>query len=151
MTYSAERKLEWFNKNQDALNVYYTFIHLGHIWDDLVDKDIDVPESKINDAFMYALVALPCNPFYQMIQKDIIPMWITVVSAYETANKYEKEKDEHGIEFSHTLRYAIGNIIAYMIHACNGRENAKEYIAEMWKDIVFERFDQYRLEHINAK
>ena len=150
MTYPIERRLQWFNGNQDALNVYHTFIHLGHTWDDLVDKDVDVPESKINDAFLYALVGLPCNPFYQMIQKDIIPMWITVVSSFETANKYEKSKDEHGIEIAHTLRYAIGNIAAYMIHCCCGREMAKEFIEEMWKDIVFERFDEYKLEHLNA-
>lgn len=151
MSYPKERKLEWFNGNQDALNVYYTFIHLGHIWDDLIDKDVELTEKKINDAFLYALVALPSNPFYQLIQKDIIPMWITVVSAYESANKYEKEKDSHGLEIAHTLRYSIGNIVAYMIHACCGREKAAEFIAEMWKDIVFERFEEYRLEHLNAK
>jgi hypothetical protein len=77
-------------------------------------------------------------------------MWITVVSAYETANRFERDKDEHGLEISHTLRYAAGHIIAYAVEACLGREKAREVLPEVWKDVVFERFEEYRKEHLNA-
>jgi hypothetical protein len=77
-------------------------------------------------------------------------MWVTVVSSYETANRFERDKDEHGIEISHTLRYAAGQIIAYAVEVCLGREKAREVLPEVWKDIVFERFEEYRKEHLNA-
>jgi hypothetical protein len=95
-------------------------------------------------------VFLPANPFYQSIQAQVLPMWLNVISAYETANHFERTKDEHGIEIAHTLRYAAGNIVAYAIYACVGPEKAKEYIPEMWKAVVFERFDDYRKEHLNV-
>jgi purine-cytosine permease-like protein len=147
---SAEGKLEWFGGNQDALNVYRMLIDLAHTWDDLVDKDKPVSETGINAAFLISLVYLPLNPFYQAIQRDIMPMWITVVSAYQTANKFEKDKDEHGIEIAHGLRYAAGNIVAYMIHVCVGPEKAAEYMPDIWKEMIPERFDEYRKEHLNA-
>lgn len=147
---NAEGKLEWFGGNHDALNMYRHFVDLSHTWDDLVDKDKPVPEGAINHAFAIALVFLPANPFYQSIQGQILPMWLNVISAYETANHFERTKDEHGIEIAHTLRYAAGNIVAYAIYACVGPEKAKEYIPEMWKAVVFERFDDYRKEHLNA-
>lgn len=143
-------KLEWFGGNTDALSMYRMLVDLAHLWDDLVDKDKDVTELEINNSFLICLVYLPLNPFYQQIQRDVMPMWITVVSAYQTANKFEREKDERGLEAAHMLRYAAGNILAYAIHVCVGPEKATEYIPEMWKDVVNERFAEYREEHLNA-
>ena len=145
-----EGKLEWFGGNQDALNVYRMLIDLAHIWDDLVDKDKPIGETEINYAFLISLVYLPLNPFYQAIQRDIMPMWITVVSAYQTANKFERDKDVHGVEIAHGLRYAAGNIVAYMVHVCVGPEKAAEYMPDVWKEMVPERFDEYRKEHVNV-
>jgi len=141
---------DWFGGNQDAINLFDMLIDLAHTWDDLVDKDKDVTEAKINNAFMICLVYLPMNPFYQLIQRDVMPMWITVVSAYQTANHYEKTKDAHGVEIAHTLRYAAGQIVAYAVHVCVGPEKAAEYLPDVWKALVIERFDNYRKEHINA-
>jgi hypothetical protein len=143
-------KLEWFNGNQDALNMYRMFVDLAHLWDDLVDKDVDATEDAINNAFLICLVYLPANPFYRQIQEAVLPMWLTVVSAYQTANKFERDKDPHGIEIAHGLRYAAGNIMAYAVHVCVGPEKAKEILPEMWKSVFHERFDDYRKEHLDV-
>ena len=143
-------KLEWFGGNQDALNMYRMFRDLAHVWDDLVDKDNPVTEDQINNAFLICLAYMPANPFYRHIQEQIMPMWLTVISAYEAGNKFEREKDEHGLEIAHTLRYAAGHIVSYMVHVCVGRDQAKEIMPEVWKNIVFERFDDYRKEHLDA-
>jgi len=142
-------KLEWFGGNQAGLDMYRMFATLLHTWDDLVDKDKPVSEDQINMAFLVALAYLPMNPLYRHIQDAIAPMWISVVSAYEAANKFERDKDPHGIEIAHNLRYAAGNIVAYAIHVCVGAEEAKKQIPDMWKSVVFERFDPYRKEHLN--
>ena len=143
-------KLEWFGGNQDALNMFRMFVVLTHTWDDLVDKDKPLEEKDINNAFLIALVYLQANPFYKSIQEQIMPMWLTVVSAYETANHFEREKDPHGIEIAHSLRYALGHIVAYAVHVCIGPEKAKTVLPEIWKNVFFERFDEYRKEHLDA-
>jgi hypothetical protein len=144
-------KLEWFGGNQDALNMFRMFVVMSHTWDDLVDKDKNVSESEINNAFLIALVYLQANPFYRSIQEQIWPMWMMVVTAYETANKFEREKDPHGIEIAHSLRYAAGHIIAYAVQVCVGPEKAKDILPEVWKNVFYERFDDYRKEHLDAK
>jgi hypothetical protein len=150
MKNNQEGKLEWFGGNQDALNIYRMLVDLAHTWDDLVDKDKDVPTDHINNAFLIALVYMPANAFYRSIQEQIMPMWLTVISAYEVANKFEQDKDEHGVEIAHNLRYAIGHMVAYMVQVCVGYEKSKEFLPEVWKSIVFERFDDYRKEHLNV-
>ena len=150
MKNSKEGKLEWFGGNHDALNMYRMLVDLAHTWDDLVDKDRDLPTDHINNAFLIALVYMPANVFYRSIQEQIMPMWLTVISAYEVANKFEQDKDEHGVEIAHNLRYAVGHIVAYMVQVCVGYEKSKEILPEVWKSIVFERFDDYRKEHLNV-
>jgi len=147
---NTEGKLEWFGGNPDALNMYRMFVDLAHAWDDLVDKDKELSEVDVNNAFLTCLVYLPANPFYRSIQDQIFPMWITVVSGFETANKFERDKDSHGVEIAHTLRYAAGNIIAYAMHVCVGPDKAREFLPEMWKAVVVERFDAYRKEHLDV-
>ena len=144
-----EKRLSWFGGNTDALAIYHMLITLSHTWDDIVDKDPELTDSAINEAFKIALVYLPSNKLYQSMMPQILPMWIPVIAAYETANTYEKNKDAHGIEISHSLRYAAGNILTYMLIVCVGSDKAKEVLPELWKDIFFERFDDYRREHLN--
>ena len=144
-----EGKLEWFGGNQDALNMYRAFVNLAHTWDDMIDRDNLVSADDINRAFLTCLVYLPANPFYRAIQEQILPMWLVVVSSYETANAFEKAKDPHGIEIAHSLRYAAGSIIAYAVHVCLGAEKAKEVLPEVWKAMFYERFDDYRKEHLS--
>jgi len=147
---STAGKLEWFGGNQDALNMYRMLVDLAHVWDDLVDKDKALTEAEVNNAFLICLLWLPANPFYRSIQQDVAPMWLTVVSAYNTANRFEREKEAHGIEIAHTLRYAAGTIVNYMVIACVGLARAEEIMPEVWKSIVFERFEDYRKEHLHA-
>ena len=146
---SKEGKLEWFGGNEDALSLFRMLVDLSHTWDDLVDRDKDIPDAYINNAFLICLVYMQANPFYRSIQEQVWPMWLTVVSAYETANTYERNKDEHGIEIAHGLRYAAGHIIAYMVHVCVGPEKAKQFLPEVWKHVMVERFEEYRQEHLN--
>ena len=122
--------------------MYHAFADLAHIWDDLIDKDNPVSADEINRAFLTCLVYLPANPFYRSIQEQILPMWLVVVSAYETANSFEKNKDPHGIEIAHGLRYAAGNIMAYAVHVCVGPEKAKKFLPDMWKTVFYERSNQ---------
>ena len=147
---NKEGKLEWFGGNEDALNLFRMFVDLSHTWDDLIDKDKDIPDVEVNNAFLICLVYMQANPFYRSIQEQVWPMWLTVVSAYDTANTYERNKDAHGIEIAHGLRYAAGHIIAYMVHVCVGPEKAKEFLPEVWKHVIVERFDEYRTEHLNV-
>jgi hypothetical protein len=147
---TEERKLEWFGGNADALNMFYTLVDLSNVWDDLIDRDKPVSDFDINRAFLSALVYLPANPFYNRIQMQVLPLWMTVISAYETANKFENDKDEHGLEIAHNLRYATGHIIVFMSQACLGYDKAQKFIPEIWKTIVDDRIDDYRKEHLNV-
>jgi hypothetical protein len=72
-----EGKSEWFGGDEQALLMFRLFGELAHTWDDLIDRDKEVTDDAINKAFAIALVYLPANPFYQRIQPQILPMWLS--------------------------------------------------------------------------
>jgi len=143
----TEGRAEWFDGDLNGLEIFRLLVDLLHIWDDLVDKDKPVSESQINRAFLNCLVFLPCNALYQKIQLQIAPLWVCIVSAYETANQFEQIGESHGVEIAHTLRYSAGHIIAYAMVISSGMEHAKKHLPDMWKAVVFERFEPYQKEH----
>lgn len=144
-------KPEWFNGNQDAMDIYNMFVELSHTWDDLIDKDKDVTAEQIHQAFLICLVYLPSNPLYKQLESLFAPMWSFVVSAYKVANKFEQDKDEKGLEISHGLRYAAGHVVYHLVSYCVGPKRAEEVMPDVWKSIFYERFEDYRREHINAE
>jgi len=143
-------QLEWFGGDKHALEACNMLIRVANTWDDLIDKDKEVPNEKINEAFKLCAIYLPMNPFYRRIQNEVLPMLITVTSAFDVANHYEQQKDEHGLEIAHNLRYALGHVFAYAIHVCVGPYKAAEYLPLMWKVITPDRFADYRAEHLDA-
>ena len=144
-------KPEWFNGNKDAIDAFRQLCILADVWDNIVDGDKPVSQAEVNNAFLICLFNLPLNPLYRHLETQIAPMWLTVVAAYETANKFEKDKDEHGISLGFSLRHAAGNIISYMMIYCCGMDKAREYIPEMWKNLCPDRYEDYRAEHLGVK
>lgn len=141
-------KPEWFGGDQAGVDMAWAIANMTHIWDDLIDKDKPVSDESINNMMRIALIQLPSNRVYQKVQSVAPAFWAAIISAYEAANKFEKDKDEKGIEIAHVLRYSAGNLFAVAMECCVGYEKAREMIPEMWKVVVFERFEEYRKEHL---
>ena len=137
----------WFGNNQDAINVYLLLQKLLDVWDNMIDKDKPVSNEEINECFLTCLCRLPLNPVYSKIQQQVAPMWLGVVSAYESANTLEKTKDNHCLAISHILRYSIGNIFAYIMMYCTGIEESRKHIPDMWSSFVAEDYETYAAEH----
>lgn len=147
MRYPLYTDASLYGGNEDVLQIANCLAVLTHTWDDMIDRDVEVTDADINQAFMIALVNLPANPLYRAIQADILPMMKMVLIAYDTANRYEKASDAHGLEIGHNLRYAAGHIIAYALSVAVGYEKSLELMPAIWKNLVPERIDDYRKEH----
>lgn len=140
-----------FQNHQSLNELHNLFSELAHVWDDLVDKDKDVLEKDINRAFLICLIDIPSNSVYRKIIDDIKPLWLSVVSAYTVANEFEKNKNEDLLAISHGLRYAAGHIMTYAVISEMGLEEANKIMQAVWQSIFFEKFDDYKQEHLYKK
>lgn len=139
--------VEFFDGNEHLHELYHMLVSLAHTWDDLIDKDHEVLEERIHQAFELALCGLPSNPIYAALQEQFIPMWQLIVSNYRIANHYERTHDTHGLEIGHVLRYEAGSLMLYAMMYALGRTRAEELMATLWKTIVVERAQDYMKEH----
>jgi hypothetical protein len=144
-------KLEWFRGDANALAVYRYLVDLSHIWDDLVDKDKPVKEESISYAFSIPLFILPANPFWREIEPEIRGFWVSVISSYMVANAFERSHDHHKVEIAHGLRYAVGQIFAYIFVRFYGLPEALPILEESWQALMSERFSPYFEEHCNGQ
>lgn len=142
--------IDWFAGNADAEALYVMLVEICHTWDDLVDRDKPVPPEQINRVFLMSLISLPSNPVYRTMFPQILPLLLTAFAGYLVANKYESDKDPHGIEIAHTLRYAVAQVVTFLIVHFNGMSKATEILPEALKEMIPERFDDYRKEHSDA-
>ena len=137
----------WFAGNAEATALYMSLVEVAHTWDDLVDQDKPVTADRINNAFLLCLVAIPSNKVYQALFPQLQPLLLTAFTGYVVANKYEKDKDEHGIEIAHMLRYSVVQVVTFLIVHFNGVNKAVEILPAALKRMIPERFDDYRKEH----
>jgi hypothetical protein len=96
------------------------------------------------------LVELPNNIFYQRHRQLLSPLIESVCISYEISQVWERNKDVHGLELGHALRYRIIDVIAYIVVLCYGRDTAMEVLPEYYKLIGNERLKEY-LEEQNGK
>jgi hypothetical protein len=55
---------EYLKDDTNARKLVIDLLFVGHLWDDLIDKDLERTDEDINRAFRTMLVDNQLNPFY---------------------------------------------------------------------------------------
>ena len=116
------KKLDVFLKgNIEAIKFCHDLVAMIHIWDDLVDKDKEITDDDINNAFRVALVDIPLNPFYNRYREHLIPLIMNCILQWEDSNKMEKGElqDKHQ---AFILKASVLQIISYCAFIIGGIE-----------------------------
>lgn len=150
---SIEDFLADMGKNHyPAMLVIEYLYHISNYWDDLIDKDHEdkMTAAHTNRIFHMMLVELPNNPFYATHRTLLAPLMQSVCLSYEVSQVYEKDKDEHGLELGHALRYRTADIMAYVIFLCYGHDTTMKILPEYYKHLMLDRLNVYKKEKLHA-
>lgn len=144
-------KLNWFNGDQSALDLYERFSFVSHILDDLIDKDKPVSDLQINVFAENMILFIPGNPFFKRFETEIRALIVTGLASYKAANLMESSGNDHALEIAHYLRYMVSSIGVFMISVTNGLDKAPAIIAEALPHMITERLSDYVKEHSNGR
>lgn len=133
----------FFRGNTDALALAMAVIRIADVWDDLVDRDEDVTESDINEAFVLALVELPRNPFYRAHMDELLPLMESGVLNWLTANRLEALGGERELEIANIIRHDIGDLFLHMARLIGGFGWATEIAPELKLLVQNDTLKQY--------
>lgn len=128
-----------------AYELAIMLIKVSNLWDDLIDGD-GVTKAEINAAFNAALCDIPGNEFYQRHFRMLHGLIQNAIALYLVSNRWEDQRDEHGLELGHVLRYAVVNVIAQIVILARGMGPALEILPHLYKALCDDRVEHYRNE-----
>lgn len=124
----------WMQGNLAAVEFCLQFFFVCHLWDDLIDKDVEREDAAINSAFWMAMVEIPSNPFYQRHIHTLQPIIANAIMEWHAANELQSSDlpdMEHHRHIAYTLRLSILSVITTCARIVGGYEWALNVTPEI--------------------
>ena len=148
MSTGTFEKLALFLKNDvNAVKFCVGLMFLGHLVDDIIDKDVERTDEEINQAFLLALGELPMNPFYQAFQVQLAPMMMSTCLLWLNSNILERgNRDDRLTAFC--IRNSLLNLIHFCMFLLGGTAWVREQGPAFWRtfSLTYDKLDELQLE-----
>lgn len=112
--------------DQSAAEFLSVVFDVAHVWDDLIDKDVDVADDAIDRAFFHALVTLPRNPFYAKHFDLLNPLLLAGMNNWHVANELEKSGTEEDLRIAFISRSGYIDLITQVAFLVGGSAWVRE-------------------------
>lgn len=122
---------KWLLGNADAIAFILMIHKIAELWDDLIDKDVDIDADAINGAFYAALIALPRNRFYQQNFADLNPILEQAILDWQTANALELKRDADCLRTAFILKCGFFGLTVMAAKIVGGPRWAIDVNAEL--------------------
>jgi hypothetical protein len=117
--------------NQDAIRFLNDITDVLHLWDDLIDRDHELPDAHINKTMWIALVALPRNPFYVQHFMALNSILVTAIVNWQIATDMERKPSSDNEEvIAFIIRSSYIDIITLVAVLCGGPDHATSIMRE---------------------
>lgn len=146
-TYSEAGLLELMLGNQDAARFVIDIAQCSHAYDDLIDRDKDIPDATVHGLMWKLLVTMPVNPFFRQHQDTIRPVLITGILNWHAATQMEKTGCAEQLHVAHALRYAIGDVVLMCMAIVGGHQHAMDNAHRARLMAQADTFAHYSTEH----
>lgn len=115
----------------DAILFVQALVRVCDVWDDLIDRDANVPAESIHQAFYLALCAIPNNPFYQRHLNALQPLLVTGVLSWWASNALERQPGRRGRRIAYVARSQIAEVITLSAVLVGGIDWARSVAADI--------------------
>lgn len=118
---------EMFLGNEDAIHFMHVVSLWSHLYDDLIDKDKEVPEEMVHTVMWDIMVGLPLNKFYVQNASVLAPIMATGILNWRGANAMEASGSKEELYIAHATRYSINDLALMIMALLGGPEHAARY------------------------
>lgn len=135
----------YFFNDDDASDLCLMLLEVAHIWDDLIDKDVDISPDDINTVFRYLIYDIPINPVYRRIP-SLPDHMLSVFLQWRDATTIENNApSDDDLNKCYILRAAIYDIFSVVAYYLRGDQVAKE-IGPAIRKLYGEKLETYKEE-----
>lgn len=121
--------------NSDAAKLCYEYFIVAQYWDDLIDRDVELTDKEIHDAFITLSISIPSNNFYRAYAHKILPIIETTIYKWLSANRYEDKCES--LHKAYMLRAGIYDLFSMcyiILHGILGDVNIYDLYGEIFED-----------------
>ena len=137
MTADDEARVRFWLGDDFAYALWHSLGRAFHLWDDLIDRDKEIPLATVNAVMFDLMVGIPANPFYQRYQSQILPVLTTIIASWAHVIPALERGDSKSRLSAHRLRgRAVSdlNFLLLLVMLTRGQDflaTIAEEIAEM--------------------
>lgn len=113
------------NGNKEAEKYLKDIAFVARTIDDLIDKDVEVPDDNIYQAFFILSIEIPANAFYRNNIGGLLGVQSVAYNAWMDANKWEKGNDEQR-QHAFVIRDYINELCPLVAYLTGGYELMRE-------------------------
>lgn len=138
-----------YKDDEDAIRISLLLVEVADIWDDLVDRDKDVPSSLIDKAFVSALFELQRYPlwFNAGLQHHVLNVYLRWRDA--TAIETDSNATDDDLNKCYMLRAGLYDIFVVIAYHLFGDDYARE-VGPVVRRFYGETLKDYKEEMRNA-
>lgn len=132
--------------NTHAHAMIMAVFSISQTLDDLIDKDKELADDVIFNAFHACLVELPRNPFYLHYVEYLTPLFSQYLMDWYDATKIERMNTEHLKNVAFGLRSNVGSLITQCAYLVGGIEHQHAVSVSVKEHIWMETLEDYKRE-----
>lgn len=91
---NQDNKIKWFKGNQSAIDFVNHLFYAVEFWDDLIDKDVEISNERINEVMTILFIGLTSNNWFIDHREYYHPLIIMAINGFNDANKMAKDSDD---------------------------------------------------------
>jgi hypothetical protein len=80
--------------------------------------------------FYTLLIELPLNPFFDKFKRELVPLMVAGINAWQDANELEKGSDNDKA-LAYVLRDWYVELVMFVVYLLHGRDRARELSMEI--------------------
>ena len=136
---------------KDAVGFIKDLAYIVHVWDDLVDGDVQVTPLSVSRAFTKAILGFNSNPFFRQHCDTLMPVLATGILNWHGANDLETLGGDHALQVAHVTRCSVGDVVVLAASLVGGFEYAMGVAAELRMIMQQDSLEDYLADFRSAR
>jgi hypothetical protein len=134
-----------FKGNRSAIDLVVKLVNIADVWDNLIDRDVELDPRAIHSAFMDALFGLRANTFYREHEAILNPLMMMAVLNWRISTDMQNSPGMDR-EIAHADRYRLSDVAIMIAMLTGGMDHALEHGPAIKRAMQKEDFTTFNAE-----
>lgn len=134
---------KWFLGNQEAIDFINGLFYCIELWDDLIDKDEEITDFRVNECMTWLFLNLPSNNWFISNRNSYLPIMKLCINAFKDANIMANNKQKHIRNLAFHLRNMGIELHIMTAYLVGGEQHLRGVSIEIREFYAFETFKEW--------